>query len=33
MNAKTAFVAATMAEALGPGVQVVLDRPHPPETS
>jgi GrpB-like predicted nucleotidyltransferase (UPF0157 family) len=27
MNAKTAFVAATLAEALGPGEQVVLDRP------
>jgi GrpB-like predicted nucleotidyltransferase (UPF0157 family) len=27
MNAKTAFVAATSAEALGPGEQVVLDRP------
>ncbi len=33
MNAKTAFVAATLAEALGPGEQVVLDRPVPPETS
>jgi GrpB-like predicted nucleotidyltransferase (UPF0157 family) len=33
MNAKTAFVAATLAEALGPGEQVVLDRPLPPETS
>ena len=33
MNAKTAFVAATMAEALGPGEQVLLDRPLPPETS
>jgi len=32
MNAKTAFVAATMAEALGPGVPVVLDRQLPPET-
>ena len=30
MNAKTAFVAATLAEALGPGEQVVLDRPLPP---
>jgi hypothetical protein len=33
VNAKTAFVAATLAEALGPGVQVVLDRPLRPETS
>jgi GrpB-like predicted nucleotidyltransferase (UPF0157 family) len=33
MNAKTAFVAATLAEALGPGEQVLLDRPVPPETS
>jgi len=33
MNAKTAFVAATLAEALGPGEQVLLDRPLPPETS
>jgi hypothetical protein len=33
MNAKTAFVAATMAEALGPGEQVLLDKPLPPETS
>jgi hypothetical protein len=33
MNAKTAFVAATLAEAVGPGEQVVLDRPLPPETS
>jgi GrpB-like predicted nucleotidyltransferase (UPF0157 family) len=33
MNAKTAFVAATLAEALGPGEQVALDRPLPPETS
>ena len=33
MNAKTAFVAATLAEALGPGEQVVLDRPVPPVTS
>jgi GrpB-like predicted nucleotidyltransferase (UPF0157 family) len=33
MNAKTAFVAATLAEALGPGEQVVLDRALPPETS
>jgi GrpB-like predicted nucleotidyltransferase (UPF0157 family) len=32
MNAKTAFVAATLAAAL-PGEQVVLDRPVPPETS
>ncbi len=31
MNAKTAFVAATLAEALGPGEQVVLDRPLAPE--
>ena len=33
MNAKTAFVAATLAEALGPGEQVLLDRPLPPETA
>jgi GrpB-like predicted nucleotidyltransferase (UPF0157 family) len=33
MNAKTAFVAATLAEAPGPGEQVVLDRPVPPDTS
>jgi len=33
MNAKTAFVAATLAEALGPGAQVLLDRPLPAETS
>jgi GrpB-like predicted nucleotidyltransferase (UPF0157 family) len=33
MNAKTAFVATTLAEALGPGEQVLLDRPLPPETS
>jgi hypothetical protein len=33
MNAKTAFVAATLAEALGPGEQVLLDRPLSPETS
>ena len=33
MNAKTAFVAATLAEALGPGEQVLLDGPLPPETS
>jgi hypothetical protein len=33
LDAKTAFVAATMAEALGPGEQVLLDRPLPPETS
>jgi GrpB-like predicted nucleotidyltransferase (UPF0157 family) len=33
MNAKTAFVAATLAEAVGPGEQVVMDRPIPPETS
>jgi GrpB-like predicted nucleotidyltransferase (UPF0157 family) len=33
MNAKTAFVAATLAEALGPGRQVLLDRPLPAETS
>jgi hypothetical protein len=33
MNAKTAFVAATLAAALGPGVQVLLDRPLPPERS
>ena len=33
MNAKSAFVAATLAEALGPGEQVVLDRPVPTETS
>ena len=33
MNAKTAFVAATLAEALGPGEQVLLDRPVPPQTS
>ena len=32
MNAKTAFVAATMAEALGPGEQVVLDVHLPPKT-
>jgi GrpB-like predicted nucleotidyltransferase (UPF0157 family) len=32
MNAKTAFVAAKLAEALGPGEEVVLDRPLPPET-
>jgi GrpB-like predicted nucleotidyltransferase (UPF0157 family) len=32
-NAKTAFVAAPLAEALGPGEQVVLDRPLPPATS
>lgn len=33
MNAKTAFVAATLAKALGPGEQVSLDTPIPPETS
>jgi GrpB-like predicted nucleotidyltransferase (UPF0157 family) len=33
MNAKTAFIAATLAEALGPGEQVVLDGPVPTETS
>jgi GrpB-like predicted nucleotidyltransferase (UPF0157 family) len=33
MNAKTTFVAATLAEALGPGEQVVLDRHLPTETS
>ncbi len=33
MNAKTAFVAATLAEAVGPDEQVVLDTPVPSETS
>jgi GrpB-like predicted nucleotidyltransferase (UPF0157 family) len=33
MNAKTAFVGATLAKALGPGAQVVLDRPVQPDTS
>jgi GrpB-like predicted nucleotidyltransferase (UPF0157 family) len=33
MNAKTAFVAATLASALGPGEQVVLDSLIPPVTA